>query len=384
MRKVEEDTVRNLESEPAEIPLTAEGQIDQLMSTVTRIAEEVKKLRAVVKKRKEPPDRREVEAPPEVRTTPQEDQQDPWAIKDPWSTTQVTGVTRTAWDSVRSDCGTTTSDTCVRCGWMKQCVECCHKVESSGLCTYCNKDEAYKFANDMDLPAQVRWELDGGEWKASERIDGLSWAVANSLLSARAAARELAMNVVPGGTSDSGPTSSEGNFVGPPMFLGWRHYEDWVSKMKDWDGATDIPVHQRFEAVMDSFHDVLRDILKHTPQEISCSPGYLEHIFGTMSKVRPPWCKTEWKKANKRLHEPSHSYIRNGESMRDFLARRIEDFNFASDSGIQTTDRDKATMLEDGARLTGHLLTSFRAFTKGQQDLETIKEALKSLDDSPW
>ena len=154
--------------------------------------------------------------------------------------------------------------------------------------------------------------------------------------------------------------------------------------MKDWDGATDIPVHQRFEAVMDSFHDVLRDILKHTPQEISCSPGYLEHIFGTMSKVRPPWCKTEWKKANKRLHEPSHSYIRNGESMRDFLARRIEDFNFASDSGIQTTDRDKATMLEDGARLTGHLPTSFRAFTKGQQDLETIKEALKSLDDSPW
>ena len=70
--------------------------------------------------------------------------------------------------------------------------------------------------------------------------------------------------------------------------------------------------------------------------------------------------------------------------MRDFLARRIEDFNFASDSGVQTTDRDKATMLEDGARLTGHLLTSFRAFTKGRQDLETIKEALKSLDDSPW
>ncbi|CAE7202644.1 unnamed protein product [Symbiodinium sp. CCMP2456] len=183
-----------------------------------------------------------------------------------------------------------------------------------------------------------------------------------------------------GGPDGNGPPGVwKGEFSDPPAWPGWQYRRQWVTAVRRWNKASDIPVGRRAERVLRVLGWEMATEFEHLSESQLAAHDYLERIVGVIEMKAGAREDDDRRACFKAvLHDNGR---RRDESLGQFANRRLRDFTRASSYGIQLPNEFKAALLREGAGLSEQGLQNLTALTQGQDhDIDKLAHTLARMD----
>ena len=174
-------------------------------------------------------------------------------------------------------------------------------------------------------------------------------------------------------------SSSKPDYSDPPTWPGWSHRRLWVQAIRRWNKQTDVPVHKRSEKVLRSFGWEMQIDFEHLSDDLLSSSDYLEAIVNVINNKAGVREDDDKRRAYKQAITDNQRH--RDETLAQFSVRRMRDFNFAANYGMQIPDGLKAMLLREGAGLSDQSQQNLAALVSGrEEDPDAVARALARLD----
>jgi hypothetical protein len=164
-----------------------------------------------------------------------------------------------------------------------------------------------------------------------------------------------------------------------PIWEGWPRFRQWRDRLRRWAQNTSFPSNLWWDKIVAGFQGTLKEQLEVIPTQERFDKQVIEAILSHLGRSLGEREGDEVRRvARQVLYEVKK---REGESLRQFVWRRREQFREAEAHKVGVSPALQAIMLEEGSGLSGQSAENLVTMTSGRfDDVDAVASALQRLD----
>jgi len=164
-----------------------------------------------------------------------------------------------------------------------------------------------------------------------------------------------------------------------PSWEGWPRFRQWRDRLRRWAQNTSFPSNLWWDKIVAGFEGTLKEQLEVIPAQERFDKQVIEAVLSHLGRSLGEREGDEVRRvARQVLYEVKK---REGESLRQFVWRRREQFREAEAHKVGVAPSLQAIMLEEGAGLSGQSAENLVTMTSGRfDDVDAVSSALQRLD----